>query len=101
MKQYSEQVFATAPEAIFIDLDNTLYAYNPAHEAAMLAVSDKVTAAFGIATGHFLELFSQARKNVKQRLSENPSARSRLLYFQEMLELMGLGASVFSALDNR
>lgn len=99
MKQHSEQVLATAPEAIFIDLDNTLYAYNAAHEAAMLAVSDKVTGTFSIAVAHFSELFSQARKNVKQRLNDNPSARSRLLYFQEMLELMGLGASVFSALD--
>ena len=99
MKILSKASVANPPTAILIDLDNTLYAYDPAHEAGLQQVAAKISTKFGISEAQFTDLFEQARKTVKNRLVDNPSARSRLLYFQEMLEQMGLGASVISALD--
>lgn len=99
MKILSEAQMANLPAAILIDLDNTLYAYDQAHEAGLQQIAAKVSTKFGITEAEFANLFAEARKSVKKRLGESPSSRNRLLYFQEMLEIMGLGASIISALD--
>ena len=99
MKILSEASMANSPAAILIDLDNTLYPYAPAHEAGLQQIAAKVSTKFGITGNEFAKLFAEARNSVKERLGQSASARNRLLYFQEMLEIMGLGASIVSALD--
>ena len=93
------EAFASPPEAVLLDIDNTVYAYDPAHRAAMERVTTKVVSSFGIAREAFHEAFARARNEVKHALGATASAHSRLLYFQRALELIGLGSQPLMALD--
>jgi len=99
MQLHNARLFDRLPDAILFDTDNTLYAYEPAHAAAMTAVRDKVMRTFSIDAGAFDEAFAAARQEVKQRLKHTASSHSRLLYMQRMLEIIGLGSQVMLALD--
>ena len=44
----NKEAFNSLPDAILFDLDNTLYAYEPAHKAAWYKVIKKVTSLFMI-----------------------------------------------------
>lgn len=92
-------LFEGPPDAVLFDTDNTLYPYDPAHKAAMDAVRTKAVRVFGIDKEKFDESFGMARNAVKERLRGTASSHSRLLYFQRMLEMMGLGSQVLLALD--
>lgn len=87
------------PDAILFDTDNTLYAYEPAHAAAQKAVRTKVVTSMSIDPVEFDNAFTEARYQVKSRLKDTASSHSRLLYFQRMLEIMGLGSQILLALD--
>lgn len=87
------------PKAVCIDLDNTLYSYAPCNKAGMDAVYDKLCKNFFFEEGKPSELFREARAQIKLQLGATASSHSRLLYFQRMLELMGLNAQVALALD--
>jgi HAD superfamily hydrolase (TIGR01549 family) len=75
------------PDAVLIDLDNTLYPYLPAHAAGMTAVWRNCEARLGLNAPTFDKNFEIARQDVKQRLGHTASAHSRLLYFQRLIEL--------------
>lgn len=96
---HREEAFRTPPDAVLFDTDNTLYPYDPAHKSAMDAVRAKAMRLFGIEKEKFDEAFGIARDAVKERLRDTASSHSRLLYFQRMLEIMGLGSQVLLALD--
>lgn len=87
------------PDAVLFDTDNTLYHYDPAHKAAMEAVRIKSTKTFSITHEQFDSAFDRARQEIKTRLKHTASSHSRLLYFQRMLEIIGLGSQVLLALD--
>lgn len=99
MKVVNPDRFTRLPNAILFDTDNTLYAYDPAHEAALSAVREKVTKTFSIESSDFDRAYSDAREQVKARLKGTASSHSRLLYMQRMLEIMGLGSQILRALD--
>jgi HAD superfamily hydrolase (TIGR01549 family) len=99
MRIYSKTLLTSLPHAILFDTDNTLYPYDPAHVAAQRAVRDKVVTSFSIKPEEFDKAFSEARRQIKERLHETASSHSRLLYLQRMLEIMGLGSQVLLALD--
>ncbi|WP_194791201.1 HAD family hydrolase [Pseudomonas sp. UFMG81] len=99
MKIYQNARFDRLPDAILFDTDNTLYHYDPAHEAAQHAVREKVVDAFSITREEFDTAFKEARRQVKERLKHTASSHSRLLYLQRMLEILGLGSQVLLALD--
>ncbi|MGC6411727.1 MAG: HAD family hydrolase [Candidatus Puniceispirillaceae bacterium] len=99
MKTFNRTAFLQKPSAILIDLDDTLYAYGPAHKKAMMAVQYLMERQFKIPEKQFQDMFAVSRETVKLTLGKSPSARSRLLYFQTMFEIMGLGSSVVSALN--
>lgn len=87
------------PNAILFDTDNTLYSYDPANQAAVAAIKEKVVKTLGVSEAEFMRAYSQARIDVKSRLGSTASSHSRLLYLQRMLEIMGLGSQVLMALD--
>ena len=58
-----------------------------------------MTSTFSITESQFETAFDQARNEIKTRLNQQASSHSRLLYFQRMLEIMGLGSQVLLALD--
>ena len=98
-KLLNPDCFTQLPDAILFDTDNTLYHYDPAHDAAMKAVRDKVTRTLMITPAQFDDAFAQARSEIKARLKHTASSHSRLLYMQRMLEILGLGSQVLRALD--
>lgn len=87
------------PDAILFDTDNTLYPYGPSHTEAQHAVRAKVVKTLSIEPAAFDRAYAEAREQVKARLKCTASSHSRLLYFQRMLEIMGLGSQVLLALD--
>ena len=91
--------FQRLPSAILFDLDNTLYSYNPAHTAAMDAVRSKVVRTLTIEASAFDKAFAEARAQIKARLVNTAASHHRLLYFQRMLEIIGLGSQFMLALD--
>lgn len=99
MKINNQEQFSRLPDAILFDADNTLYSYEPAHASAQKAIREKMVTKFSITREEFDEIFTNARNQVKSRLKYTASSHSRLLYFQRMLEIMGLGSQVLLALD--
>ena len=99
MKINNHERFNRLPDAFLFDTDNTLYPYDPAHAAAHSAVREKATETFSISDNAFDKAFEKARAQVKNRLKQTASSHSRLLYLQRMLEIMGLGSQVLTALD--
>lgn len=97
--KFSSSKIAKLPSAILFDTDNTLYPYDPAHEAALTEVCIKVNKNLNISEKQFYNAFSEAKVLVKEKLGETASSHSRLLYMQKMLELIGLGSQVLLALD--
>lgn len=95
----NERVLETPPTVVVFDLDNTLYPYDPGHRAAMTAIEAKLADALGVDPARFRKEFAVARRIVKERLGETASAHNRLLYFQTLLEQLGMNAQVLLALD--
>ena len=84
---------------MLFDLDNTLYFYDPAHEAGNSAVVEKATSNLGIDAQQFNESLARARVDVKQQLGTTASSHSRLLYYQRALEYLGLRSQVLLSLE--
>ena len=99
MKIYDKKKFSRVPDAILFDTDNTLYDYEPAHQAALNAIRKKIVESFGISVVDFNLAYNKARDRIKKRLKETASSHNRLLYIQGLLENIGLGSQVLLALD--
>ncbi len=99
MKINRPERFIRLPDALLFDIDNTLYPYDPAHDAAQRAIRDKMSSMFFILPEAFDKTFDQAKNQIKMRLKHTASSHSRLLYIQRMFEIMGLGSQVLLALD--
>ena len=77
------------PDVVLLDIDNTLYAYAPAHKAGLEKVSEYINKVMGIDHDDFLNYYDQARKHVHTNLKNTGSSHSRLLYFQRFIEISG------------
>ena len=73
--------------ALLLDLDNTLYAYQPCHEQGLRACHEHLVQA-GVALGYdeFLSVYEQAKRRVKAYTKGQGASHSRLLYFQGFFE---------------
>ncbi len=87
------------PKAVLFDTDNTLYDYEPANKKATKAVGEKLNNLLGITEKEFLIKYLQSKNEIKAQLGKTASSHSRLLYFQRLLELLGLKAQLLIALD--
>ena len=76
------------PSALLVDLDNTVYAYDPCHEEGLREAWRCVRTLPGAWGSEisFRDSYAQARETVKARVGCQAAAHSRLLYFKEMLE---------------
>ena len=99
LNMYQKGRVTKLPDAILFDIDNTLYPYDPAHAEAQLAVRKKAANTLSIEPNAFDKAYTEARHQIKTRLKHTASSHSRLLYFQRMLEIIGLGSQVLLALD--
>ncbi|MCM8776214.1 MAG: HAD-IA family hydrolase [Candidatus Omnitrophica bacterium] len=78
---------AKSKKVIFLDLDNTLYAYKPCHRYALnQAYSAYRKHVEKISWRTFLAFYEKARFRTHRRLRGQAASHSRLLYFQNMLE---------------
>lgn len=91
--------FAERPEVVLFDADNTLYDADHAHKLAMQAVTAKACKLLGIAPQVLGVAYREARDDVKQRLGNTASSHSRLLYFQSLIEQVGMKTQPVMALD--
>jgi putative hydrolase of the HAD superfamily len=87
------------PKAVIFDTDNTLYAYDPAHDAAIKSVIEKAISIFGVGEVEFMHAFEISRADVKRILGNTASSHSRLLYFQKTIEYLGMGTRILTTLD--
>ena len=87
------------PKAVIFDTDNTLYPYDTAHSAAIVAVKKKAKNILGISQKEFEKAYEVARKEIKLQLGETASSHSRLLYFQKTIESLGLRTRILVTLD--
>jgi putative hydrolase of the HAD superfamily len=83
---------------LILDLDNTLYAYDPPHKLAMSKVLESFSTKFKISQEQAEQSFDRARRNTHLELPARAASHNRLLYFQKMLEYNGLNSMHF-ALD--
>jgi len=91
--------FSHLPKAVIFDTDNTLYSYAPAHELALNSVFIKAENLLDIKKELFEEKFKEARKEIKDRIYNQASSHSRLLYIQRTIELLGFKTQLLLTLD--
>lgn len=99
MRIYNENIYKNLPDGVLFDTDNTLYPYDIAHQSAMEEVRNRFIKDFNVNEKIFDKIYTQSRNMVKNQLDGTASSHSRLLYFQYMLENLGLGSQVMHALD--
>jgi len=92
------EAFQTRPSCVLLDLDNTLYAYEPSHAAGLAAAQSAAADEMNLAPRDFAACFSAARTELKNRLGRTASSHNRLLYFQRALELAGFSTQPIAAL---
>jgi len=86
------------PDAIFIDMDNTIYEYHRCHNKALKQIEIFLKNKIKMHPRIFREGYESARKQIHSRLGSTASSHSRLLYFQNLLEQSGHASSVGLAL---
>lgn len=79
----------TKYKAGIFDLDDTLYSYRVAHPMAMSVVCQLGCERTGLDNATFNTAFVKARSLVKGRLGNVGASHNRLLYFQNLLEILG------------
>lgn len=94
MKIFNPELFKTRPNCVLFDLDNTFYAYDPAHKAGLAATAQFANQSLNLSVNDFSACFADARTELKARLGKTAASHSRLLYFQRTLELAGFGTQV-------
>lgn len=77
-------------KGILLDIDNTLYAYEPLHQVAQATVFEFVENEFALDIAKIEKAFKQAKLHVKQNTPETASSHNRLLYMQNFCEILQL-----------
>ena len=78
-------------KAVIFDLDNTLYAYWPAHNAGFRALTDYARDVLGLDPEQLPALHREGDRLLRTHAGENAAAiHSRLIRYQLMLEKQGL-----------
>tara|TARA_Y100000589_G_scaffold311127_1_gene330191 strand:- start:2366 stop:3154 length:789 start_codon:yes stop_codon:yes gene_type:complete len=99
LKLINPEKFIKLPKAIIFDTDNTLYEYAPAHELALKSVFSKAEILLDLKKNLFEDKFKEARNEVKNRINNQASSHSRLLYIQRAIELLGFNTQLLLTLD--
>lgn len=78
-----------ARSALLVDLDDTLYEYEPADRVAREAVFSAIAADLGRERSDIEIAWRNARSRVKARLGTRASSHSRLLYLMDLAHQLG------------
>lgn len=83
-------------KGLLLDIDNTLYEYEPLHNMAQAAVFEFIEKEFSIGAQIIKQKFKQAKLQVKQNTPETASSHNRLLYMQNLCELLAIDSLTHS-----
>lgn len=95
----NEPAFAARPACVLLDLDDTLYPYDPCNAAGMAAAQQVAAEQLNLSPKDFLACFADARAEIKNRLGSTAASHSRLLYFQRTGERAGFSTQPLVALQ--
>jgi len=73
-------------KAVLFDLDNTLYAYEPAHNAGLEGAKKILKQEINLAYKKFDTLYELSKKEIYRELSGTASAHNKVLHFQRLIE---------------
>jgi len=73
-------------KGILIDIDNTLYDYNPCHQRALESVRKYCNNNLNIPMDIFNKVYYESRQQIKIALKGTAGSHNRLLYFQNLFE---------------
>jgi len=79
------------PRGILLDLDNTLYEYQPCHNAALRGTWELFKEHVEIDFDRFKKYYENSRCEINRELSGYASSHNRLLYFQRLIEKLNIG----------
>ncbi len=79
-------------KGLLLDIDNTLYDYQPVHELSLQKVFDYGVEALQMSENQLREAFRLGRADTHLQLAETAASHNRLLYFQAMLERLNVNA---------
>ncbi len=77
-------------KAILLDIDDTLYCYETAHSHAIKKIITFFQSEFNLDKEKVLLNYEIARKKIHLNLDKTASSHNRLLYFQNMCELLDI-----------
>lgn len=76
-------------KGVLIDIDNTLYSYDPAHQSALRRCHEEFCGDFQeVEYSDFEKRYRSKRNEVSERLSPQGACRSRMFAFQALFEEM-------------
>ena len=84
----------TRPSFMVLDLDNTLYEYEPCHSHGMNELTKFLSDSLNLDSESVCNGLELARKRVKERLGNTASSHSRIAYINEFVISTGKRASV-------
>jgi len=79
-------------KGILLDIDNTLYSYEPLHQLAQKTLINYINSKHGIELNVISNAYKQAKLQVKQNNPASASSHNRLLYAQNLCELLSINA---------
>jgi HAD superfamily hydrolase (TIGR01509 family) len=91
-----ELIDLTGVKGVLLDIDNTLYPYQPSHKVAQAAASKALQEHLRVDAAAFESAYSVARTRVHHDLEGQAASHSRLLYGQKLVEVI-LGRTNFEA----
>lgn len=77
-------------KAVILDLDDTLYAYEPLDAEARARVRNYACGQLGITNERYDEAYLFGRNETKRQLGDVGASHNRMLYYQKTLEYLGL-----------
>jgi putative hydrolase of the HAD superfamily len=83
-------------KGVLLDIDNTLYPYQPSHQVAQAAAATALQEYLGVDSVAFESAYKVARTRVHHDLEGQAASHSRLLYGQKLVEVL-LGRTDFEA----
>lgn len=79
-------------KGVLIDFDNTLYDYDPCHNAALKRSSQYCLENLDISLIDFHSAYQKSRKLVNLSLKGTAASHNRLIYFQRLLESLSINS---------
>ena len=79
-------------KGVIFDIDNTIYSYTANDKVAVESLCKFAKKNLAVDRESFLKAYYEARRIVKEQLTDGGSRHSRVLFFQTTLELLGKNA---------